>query len=87
MLHCAGVMSQTRVLIAASSRLLTLFPGQSAPCSCSNTDILTDLTRKDLALYTHNGLINMLNRNVKVKTAPGAPAFVCGDHLLNTADT
>lgn len=38
------------------------------------SDILADLTRKDVALYTHNGLINMLNRNVKVKTAPGASA-------------
>ena len=36
------------------------------------SEILADLTRKDAALYTHNGLINMLNRNVKVKTAPGA---------------
>jgi hypothetical protein len=34
-------------------------------------DILEDLTRKDVRLYTDNGLINMLNRNVKVKTAPG----------------
>ncbi len=32
---------------------------------------MEDLTRKDVRLYTDNGLINMLNRNVKVKTAPG----------------
>ena len=33
--------------------------------------MLADLTRKDVRLYTDNGLITMLNRNVKVKTAPG----------------
>eukprot|EP00277_Geminigera_cryophila_P007446 CAMPEP_0179432932 /NCGR_PEP_ID=MMETSP0799-20121207/17425_1 /TAXON_ID=46947 /ORGANISM="Geminigera cryophila, Strain CCMP2564" /LENGTH=181 /DNA_ID=CAMNT_0021210563 /DNA_START=8 /DNA_END=553 /DNA_ORIENTATION=+ len=33
-------------------------------------DILADLKRKDEALYTHNGLITMLKRNVNVKTAP-----------------
>ncbi|KAJ3122400.1 RNA polymerase II subunit A C-terminal domain phosphatase [Nowakowskiella sp. JEL0407] len=33
-------------------------------------DMLQDLTKKDINLYTQNGLISMLQRNLKIKKAP-----------------
>ena len=39
----------------------------SYPFGTLYADILEDLKRKDISLYTRNGLIQMLERNMKIK--------------------